>query len=114
MAEDLQSKAGELMKKILTVGVGTFFLTEESLRTLISDFKLPKELLAGVVESAHRTKDEFLKTLSKEMMSQVIERVDPVALVQELLTKNEVELKIRLNLKPRKKSASETHDSSEE
>jgi len=104
MGDDLQSKAAEMMKKVLTVGVGAFFLTEESLKTLISDFKLPKELLSAILESAQKTKDDFLKSLSKELMSHVMERVDPSALVQELLSKHEIELKMNINFMPKKKA----------
>ncbi len=104
MVDDLQAKAAEMMKKVLTVGVGTLFLTEESLRTLISDFKLPKELLTAVLESAQKTKDDFLRSLSKEMMGQIIDRVDPAALIQEILSKNDLKLKIQVNLQPKKKS----------
>jgi len=101
--DDLQNKAAEMMKKVLTVGVGAFFLTEESLRGLVSEFKLPKELLSAVLDSASKSKDEFLKTLSREMISQVMERVDPVALVEEILSRNEIEFKVQVNLKSRKK-----------
>ena len=52
----------DLMKKMLTVGVGTLFLTEESLRGLVSEIKLPKELLGGVLESANKTRKEFSRT----------------------------------------------------
>ncbi len=104
MKEDLQSKATEMMKKILTVGVGAFFLTEESLRGLVADFKLPKELLTGILDSASKTRDEFLRSLSKEMMAQVLERIDPAALLEELLSKHEVDLKIQVNFKKKKKA----------
>jgi hypothetical protein len=50
--DELQNKATEMMKKVLTVGVGAFFLTEEALRGLVSEFKLPKELLTAVLDSA--------------------------------------------------------------
>jgi hypothetical protein len=103
MADDLQGKAAEVMKKVLTVGIGAFFLTEESLRGLVSEFKLPKELLSAVLESANKTKGEFLKTLSRELMSQIVEKVDPAAVIQELLAKNEIDLQIKINLTPKKK-----------
>lgn len=101
MVDDLQAKAAEMMKKVLTVGVGTLFLTEEGLRALISEFKLPKELLTGVLESAQKTKDDFLRSLSKELMSQLMERVDPSALLQEILAKNEIDLKVQIQFKPK-------------
>ena len=91
------------MKKILTVGVGAFFLTEESFRTFVSDFKLPKELLAAVMESAGKTKEEFFKNLSKEIMGQVMSRVKMNELVQETLEKNEIDFHVTVNFSPKKK-----------
>jgi hypothetical protein len=108
MVDDLQSKAAEVMKKVLTVGIGAFFLTEESLRALVSEFKLPKELLTAVLETAQKSKGEFLKSLSKELMSQVMERVDPSALLQELVEKNEIELQVKINLKPKHSNKNST------
>lgn len=106
--DDIQSKAADMMKKVLTVGIGAFFLTEESLRGLVSDFKLPKEILGGLLESANHTKDEFLRSLSKEVMAQILERVDPPALIQEILEKNEVEFTVKMNVKPKKSTTSES------
>ncbi len=99
-ADDLQSKAADLVKKVLTVGVGAIFLTEESLRSLVSEFKLPKELLSGVLESANRTRKEFLQNLSKDALTKLTEKMDPSALIQEVLSKNE--LKITVSFAPRK------------
>lgn len=95
------------MKRALTVGVGALFLTEESLKALISEFKLPKELLKPVLDSAGKTKDEFLRVLSEEVMSRVAEKVDPIGFVQEFLSRNDVELNVRISVKPKKKSSSE-------
>ncbi len=104
LSEDIQSKATEMMKKILTVGVGAFFLTEESLRGLISDIKLPKEILSGILESANKTKTEFLRNLSQEVLSQILEKINPAELAQEILNKNEIEIKFNLKFKPKVKS----------
>src|SRR5690606_9989416 len=66
--EDLQSKAADLVKKVLTVGVGAIFLTEESVRALVSEFKLPKELLTGILSTANKTRHEFLSKLSTDIL----------------------------------------------
>jgi hypothetical protein len=100
-ADDLQSKAADLVRKILTVGVGTIFLTEDALRTLISEFKLPKELLGGIMDSAAKTRNEFFSRLSSDVLERVASKVDPAALVQEFLSKNELEFHVKLSFKPK-------------
>ena len=104
MSDEFQSKAAEVMKKVLTVGVGAVFLTEESLRALVSEFKLPKELLVGILESANKTKEEFLNSLSREAVTKILEHVDPAALMTEFLTRHEVELNVKINFKAKNKS----------
>ncbi len=94
MADDIQSKAAEMMKKVLTVGVGALFLTEDTLRGLVTEFKLPKELLSGILASANKTKTEFLQNLSTEVLSRLTDKVDPASLLQEFMTKNEINIKI--------------------
>jgi hypothetical protein len=104
MAEDLKDKAADLVKKVLTVGVGAAFLTEESLRNLVSEFKLPKELIAGLLENANKSKNEFFQNLSKDVINRVTERVDPKALVQEILDTNDIEFRVKVSFKPKKKA----------
>lgn len=97
-------RAGAFMKKALTVGVGALFLTEEGVRSLMGEVKLPKELLGGILDSANKTKSEFLQNLSRDVREKVIERIDPLALLQEFLTRNEVEFTVRMSVKPKKKN----------
>lgn len=99
MADDLKGAASELAKKVLTVGMGAVFLTEESLRGLVSELKLPKEIIAGVLESANKTKNEFLGKLSKDALDRIMEHVEPKALIEEILAKHEIELSVRINFK---------------
>jgi hypothetical protein len=98
---DTQGKASDFVKRILSVGVGTLFLTEESLKGMISEFKLPKELIGGILESANRTRKEFLQNLSSELISKLSERMDPRALIEEILSRNEVEVKMKISISPK-------------
>lgn len=94
------------MKKVLTVGVSALFMTEESMRTLVSEMKLPKELIGGVLASANKTKNEFLQSLSSEIIARVGDKIDPVALLQELMARNEIEFTVKVRVRP--KQGSET------
>jgi len=99
MSDDLQSKATEFVKKVLTVGVGTIFLTEESIRKLVSDFKLPKEVLSGLLDSAANTRKEFLERLSSELVGQIKTSVDLDKVVKEFMTENEIQITIKAKKK---------------
>ena len=100
--DNIQSKATDFVKKVLTVGMGTLFLTEESLKGMVSEFKLPKELLGGILESANKTRKEFLHNLSQDLMDRVSEKIDARALVNEILDQNEIEISMKISFKPKK------------
>jgi hypothetical protein len=102
--------ATELMKKVMTVGVGTLFLSEDGLRGLVGDFKLPTELIGAILEAANKTKKEFLQGLSQDVIKQISDRVDPMAFLSEFLTKNEVELKISIGVKQKDKDKVKERD----
>ena len=98
-----EKKKGEgptdLVKKILTLGVGTVFLTEETLRKLAEEVKLPRELLTGVLESANRQRREFLDGFTKEALNRVMSQFDAKELLNEVLRENEVEVNIKVTFK---------------
>jgi hypothetical protein len=57
----------ELMRKFAFAGLGALFMTEEGIRSLAGQLKLPKEALGFVLSQAERTKDEVGRVLSEEV-----------------------------------------------
>ncbi len=108
MADDLKDKAAEMVRKILTVGVGAVFLTEESLRGMVSELKLPKEMLGGILESAGKSKNEFFQRLSTDVIERVRDKIDPRALVEEFLSRNDIEFHVRMSFKPKSRDKEKT------
>ena len=104
LAEDFQSRASDLVKKILTVGVGTYFLTEESLKGLISEFKLPKELISGILESGTKAKRDFLNRFSKDITEKVMEKWDLADLVREFARDHKINIQLQIDFTPKAKS----------
>ncbi len=94
-------KAADLVKKVLTVGVGAAFLTEEGLRSLVGEMKLPKELISSLLSTANQTKTDFFAKLSSELIERLQNKVDVAALVSEILQKNEIELQVKVSVKPK-------------
>lgn len=103
VSDDIQGKATDWVKKILTVGVGAIFLTEESLRAMVSEMKLPKELITGVLASAQKQKKEFLGKLSSDILEKVMEKMDPQALVKEVLESHEI--KVTVSFEPKRSTS---------
>ena len=100
-SDESQGKAGDFVKRILSVGIGTLFLTEESLKGMIGEFKLPKELIGGILDSANRTRKEFLQNLSNDLIVKLSEKMDPKALVEEILSRNEIEVNMKISFSPK-------------
>lgn len=73
--KDDKGLLGETFKKVFTAGVSAAFMTEESLRTYLSELKLPKELLTVLVQSANKSKDEITQKVTKEAIG-IIQKID--------------------------------------
>jgi hypothetical protein len=56
----------EFVRKAAVAGLGALFLTEEGLRSLAGQLKLPKEMMGYLASQAERTKDEITRILSEE------------------------------------------------
>lgn len=72
---DLKGLLGDTVKKVFTAGVSAAFMTEESLRSYVSELKLPKEALNLLLQGAQRSKDEITDRVTKEIVS-VLQKVD--------------------------------------
>jgi hypothetical protein len=78
--ENKDSKDGKLsdaLKKVFTAGVTAAFMTEESVRAYLQELKLPKEILATLLQGAAKSKDEIVQRVSNEMIS-ILRKVDVI------------------------------------
>lgn len=57
----------EFVRKVAVAGLGALFMTEEGLRNLAGQLKLPKEALGFILSQAERTKDEIGRVVSEEV-----------------------------------------------
>lgn len=68
-------KIGDALKKILTAGIGAAFMTEESVRTYLSEIKLPKEVLNLLLQSAAKSKEELMTRVGNEVIK-ILSKID--------------------------------------
>lgn len=91
----------EFLRKMAIAGLGAVFMTEEGLRSLAGQLKLPKEVLGFVVSQAEKTKDEVGRVLSEEIRRFLqSEKLRDEFL--KLLTGTTVEIKAEIRLVPEK------------
>jgi hypothetical protein len=65
----------DTIKKIVTAGVSAAFMTEESIRSFVSELKLPKETLNLLLQSAAKSKEELMNRVSREIIG-IISKID--------------------------------------
>ena len=78
-AEDNRSGAplGDTLKKVFAAGISAAFMTEESIRSYLTDLKLPKEFLNVLLQQANKSKEELMGRVGKEITG-VLSRIDVV------------------------------------
>ncbi|MEC9283133.1 MAG: hypothetical protein VX642_10500, partial [Bdellovibrionota bacterium] len=65
----------EPIKRLIAMGVGAAFLTEENVRIILGEVKLPKDVLGKVLEGANRSKEEIVDRVGDELVS-IIKKID--------------------------------------
>jgi polyhydroxyalkanoate synthesis regulator phasin len=107
--KDKEGKLGDLLKKVLTTGVTAAFMTEESVRTLLKDLPLPKDIVGGLVENARSTKTEFVSSVKNELKS-YLDKIDLSREIDKILDKYDFEIKATVNMKRKKKGGADKPD----
>lgn len=69
------SLLGEAAKKLFTAGVTAAFMTEEGVRSYLSEVKLPKDILNMVLQGANKSKEELTSRIGKEVIG-MIQKID--------------------------------------
>ena len=100
MADDIKSQISDAMKKIVLTGVGTIFMTEETIREYLGELKLPKEMWSGFLDNAAKTKSEFLNVFAREL-AQVVSKVDVPAEAAKFLESHKISVRVDFEFKKR-------------
>lgn len=97
---------GDILKRVISVGVGSAFMTEEAVKKAISDLPLPKDMLSGLLQNAKQAKSDFMDTL-KEEIREKFDKVDPAKLVDELAERYDIEVKATVKFKKKAQAEDE-------
>jgi hypothetical protein len=100
--KDKEGKIGDIFKKVLTTGVTAAFMTEESVRALLKDVPLPKDIVGGLVENAKNTKTEFVAQVKNELKS-FLDKIDIGKEIDKIVEKYDFEVHATISLKRKNK-----------
>ncbi|RYZ66585.1 MAG: hypothetical protein EOP05_18905 [Proteobacteria bacterium] len=65
----------DAIRKIVTTGVSAAFMTEEAIRSRVSELKLPKETLNLLLQGASKSKDQLMNRVTDEVVT-IINKID--------------------------------------
>ncbi len=93
-------KISDIIKRVVSVGVGAAFMTEDSVKALLSELPLPKDIINGLVQNAKGAKEEFLESIQTELRRH-LSSIDPKLYIEEILSNYEFEIDARIRLHKR-------------
>jgi hypothetical protein len=98
----------EFVRKMAVAGLGALFMTEEGIRNLAGQLKLPKEMLGYILSQAEKTKDDLGRVVSEELRRFLQSEKLREELVR-LVAGMTLEVKAELRLKPTAKDGDPKH-----
>ena len=57
----------DIVRRAVLTGVGALFMTEEGIRNLVGEMKLPKDALAFLLSQADKTRSEVARVVTQEV-----------------------------------------------
>ena len=75
--ERFHLSVSDTIKKLFTAGVSAAFMTEESIRSFVSELKLPKETINMVLLGAAKSKEEMMNRVGNEF-TKIVSKIDLV------------------------------------
>ena len=98
MNDKKDSPIGDIIKKVVSVGVGAAFMTEESVKKILEDLPLPKDIISGLVQNAKGAKEDFTNGIREEIRNH-LSKLDATKVIGELLEKYDVEVEAKFKFK---------------
>lgn len=102
MGDEKDTKIAEVIKKVVSIGIGAAFMTEDAVKSVLNDLPLPKDIVTGLLQNAKNAKIDFTEGV-KEEVGKYLNRVDPAKLMDDLLENYDVEINAKLSFKKKTK-----------
>lgn len=101
MAEDKDKDLTDVIKKVVSIGVGAAFMTEDAVKKVLADLPLPKEIVTGLLKNAQSVKEDFVQSVRSEL-SDHLSKVDPKKLMEEVLENYDIDVQAKIKFTKKK------------
>ena len=108
-ADDPKGSLPEFTKKLISLGLGAYFLTEEKIVGMVQGAKMPKEIGSSISSSASKAQKELMSFITREIAS-VIKKIDIQDEFQKALSQHKIKINAEIEfipLNPKEKEPSE-------
>ncbi len=103
------------MRELALGGLATYFMTEDAVKGYLKEMKLPKEVVALLLDGMSKKKDDFYGLLVKEF-GRVLAKVDITQEVSKFLEMHHINVQAKFSFEPKsgyKSKSAETESEGE-
>ncbi|MGE0712949.1 MAG: hypothetical protein AB7N76_04070 [Planctomycetota bacterium] len=100
--DDKTGARGDLTKKILTLGLGAYFLTEDTVRRYVKDAKIPRDIGRAITQNASKGKDELYGFVAREL-SEFLKQMDLQAELDRFVKSHKIKISAEIEFLPRER-----------
>ena len=89
----------DTLKRAMLSGLGALFVTEETIRSAVSDMRLPKEAVGYILNQADNSKEQLFSLVANEV-GRYLERLDLSEETAKILSKLTLEVNTKISFSP--------------
>ncbi|MDF1666011.1 MAG: hypothetical protein P1V97_29915, partial [Planctomycetota bacterium] len=98
-ADDPKGTLPEFTKKLISLGLGAYFLTEEKIVGMVQGAKMPKEIGSSITSGASKAQKELMSFITREIAS-VIKKIDIQEEFQKALSQHKIKINAEIEFIP--------------
>lgn len=94
-------KVGDILKKVVNSGISAALGAEDTVKNLLQDLPIPKEIVQGLLDNAKNAKTDFIDSVKTELRS-YLDKVDLSKEIDRVLQNYDIEVNAKFKITPKK------------
>jgi hypothetical protein len=97
---DDEPRGENFTRRLLTLGLGAYFLTEDTVRRYVKDAKMPRDIARTITSNASKGKDELYGFVAREL-TEFLNKMDLSEELERLVRNNKVRISAEIEFLPK-------------